>query len=322
MNWFARLVGAFIALAILIGIGYVILRSNRAEPYPCAEFVIVTEIDTIESIAARCGVDVNRIYELNPSLLEQGAVLEPGMVLRLTEAQGQILSPEQQTATAQFAFVPTMTPLPVQAQGGGVDVPIGFTPIPVLPTVMPTQQPVFIPTSTPIIVPVVITATPIILQPTSVAQVWTATPFIQPTAIPPVVQQPVTEGNVQVIDPRANNKPFCSDATLPVAITTPADDNTLRAAYETLLSIDAEEVQGGYNALRLSDLRVDGVSVQGNTATVQLSGTLNIPTNEDVCAAIRMHSQLTQTALAYPNITSIVIFINGMSINTALQILN
>ena len=337
MNWFARLVGAFIALLIVVGIFYVVLRGNRAEPYPCAEFVIVTEVDTLESIAARCGIEVNRIYELNPSLLEEGAVLEPGMVLRLTEGQGTILSPEQQTATAQFVFVPTMTPfpqgqtvsledqtataqflvqptpVPVEAQGGGIDVPIGFTPIPVLPTVQPTQQPVFIPTATPAIVQPVWTPVPI--QPTTIAQVFTVTPFVQP-------QQPVTASNVQVIDPRASNRPFCADATLPVTISTPADDNALRAAYETLLSIDAEEVQGGYNALRLSDLRVDSAIIQGATATVQLSGTLNIPTNEDVCAAIRMYSQLTQTALAYPNITSVVIFINGTPIETALQILN
>jgi len=240
-------------------------------------------------------------------------------------------------------------PATVQS-GGAVDVPIGFTPQPAvtvvqpLPTTVIVQQPSptpFVgqplPTLTPF--PVQITWTPLPLTPlpqgTPIVQVPTVTPIFVPTTIPtvstPIVvptaipttisQQPPVVGQVQVIDPQARVKPFCNDATLPGPVNTPADDNTLRAAYETLLGINVDEVQNGYNALYLSDLRVDSVSIQGDVATVQLSGEMRVLETGDVCAATRMYNQLVQTALAFPNINNVVITINGQPINEALEIL-
>jgi hypothetical protein len=326
MRFLGGLIGAIVVVAILFILMSIIFRGASGTPNPCDDLLIVTESDTLESISARCGVDVSTIYDLNPGLLQDGVTLQPGMVLRLVAEEGQTVGFAEQTMTAQ-AVVLMVTPFPATAEGGGaVDIPIGFTPQPIatvfqpLPTTiivqpLPTLTP-FVPESTPIFVPMTWTPLPPVVQPqgTPIAQVTT----VFPTPIP---QQPVPNGQVQVIDPQARIKPYCNDATLPGPVATPADDNTLRVAYETLLSLDADEVQSGYNALYLSDLRVDSATIQGDVATVQLSGTLRVLETNDVCAATRIYNQLLQTALAFPNITTVVITINGQSINEALQIL-
>lgn len=335
MRFLGGLIGAVVVVAILFILMSIIFRGASSTPNACDDLLIVTESDTLESISARCGVDVSTIYDLNPGLLQDGVTLQPGMVLRLVAEEGQTVGFAEQTMTAQ-AVVLMVTPFPATAEGGGaIDVPIGFTPLPTIVQPLPTNvivqpqatwtpfvgQPLptltpFVPESTPIFVPMTWTPLPPIVQPqgTPIAQVTT----VFPTPIP---QQPVPNGQVQVIDPQARSKPYCNDATLPTAVDTPADDNSLRAAYETLFGINVDEVQNGYNALYMSSLRVDGASVQGNTATVQLSGELRVLDTGDVCAATRIYNQLLQTALVFPNITTVVITINGQPINEALQIL-
>jgi hypothetical protein len=356
MRFLGGLVGALVVVVILFIMMSLLFRGSMETPYPCDDLIIVTETDTIESIAARCGVDVATIYDLNPGLLQEGVALEPGMVLRLTAEEGQTVGFAEQTMTAQ-AVVLMVTPFPATAEGGGaVDVPIGFTPQPAvtivqpLPTVvlqqpsptpfvvqpqatwtpivnqpLPTLTPIVgqpLVTLTPIFAPMTWTPLPVVPQGTPIAQVPTSTPIVLPTVFPtPIPQQPVPNGQVQVIDPRARVKPYCNDATLPRPVSTPADDNTLRVAYETLFSVDADEVQDGYNALYLSDLRVDSATIQGDVATVQLSGELRVLETGDVCAATRIYNQLTQTALVFPNINTVVITINGQPINDALEIL-
>jgi hypothetical protein len=338
MRFLGGLIGAVVVVAILFILMSIIFRGSNDTPNPCDDLLIVTESDTIESISARCGVDASTIYDLNPGLLQEGVTLQPGMVLRLVAEEGQTVGFAEQTMTAQ-AVVLMVTPFPATAEGGGaVDVPIGFTPFPAatmvqpLPTTVIVQpQPTWtpfvgqpLPTLTPFPVQMTWTPLPVVVQPqgTPIAQVATSTPIVLPTVFPtPIPQQPVPNGQVQVIDPQARIKPYCNDATLPGPVATPADDNTLRAAYETLLSIDADEVQSGYNALYLSDLRVDSATIQGDVATVQLSGTLRVLETNDVCAATRMYNQLIQTALAFPNINTAVITINGQAINEALEIL-
>lgn len=85
MSVIARLFTIVVVLAILFGLLAIFLRGANTQPNPCDEILVVTRNETLESIAARCGVDTNTIYNLNPGLLEEGVTVQAGMVLRLAD---------------------------------------------------------------------------------------------------------------------------------------------------------------------------------------------------------------------------------------------
>lgn len=75
-------------------------------------------------------------------------------------------------------------------------------------------------------------------------------------------------------------------------------------SYEGVRTVDA----GLYNALYQSNLRVDSVEVEGDVATVYISGEYSMG---GVCDSPRFEAQVTQTLKQFVGIEKVRIMING-----------
>src|SRR5690606_28137946 len=92
----------------------------------------------------------------------------------------------------------------------------------------------------------------------------------------------------------------------------------MTAAMRHLVGLDQRYYgqSGLYNALYDSDLRVDSVTLVNGVATIRLSGTVRVG---GVCDVPRIHAQLRQIALQYSTVQSVVITINGVPLEEAVQ---
>jgi spore germination protein GerM len=91
----------------------------------------------------------------------------------------------------------------------------------------------------------------------------------------------------------------------------------LTAALDQLLDIDERfyEQSGFYNALYLSNLTVDEVTIVDGKATIWLSGSLQLG---GVCDEPRIEAQLRQTALQFDTVDEVEIFVNGQPLEALL----
>lgn len=111
----------------------------------------------------------------------------------------------------------------------------------------------------------------------------------------------------------------CGDSAVPVQVEIPSTQGVLKASLEALLSTKGQYFgqSGLYNALYQSDLQVDSISIDGNKASVYLTGTLLMGGE---CDTPRVQAQLEQTILQFSNITEVTIFINGMPLSDVLSL--
>jgi hypothetical protein len=124
-----------------------------------------------------------------------------------------------------------------------------------------------------------------------------------------------TRTNIYLIaigdDGQSGKEIECDDSVVPVEVPIGPTIAPLRAALSKLLSIKAREYgeSGLYNALYRSDLTLEDVGIFNREAVIRLSGTLTLG---GVCDEPRVRAQLEETALQYPTVDSVSIFINGV----------
>jgi spore germination protein GerM len=92
----------------------------------------------------------------------------------------------------------------------------------------------------------------------------------------------------------------------------------LRAALLQLLSIkDTSYGESGlYTALAQADLSLDEVSIENGEAVIKLSGDLSLG---GVCDNPRVQAQLVETALQFPTVNKVSIFLNDEPLEEALS---
>jgi hypothetical protein len=111
----------------------------------------------------------------------------------------------------------------------------------------------------------------------------------------------------------------CGDSAVAVNVQVPYSVGVLRAAMEKLLSIRQQYYgeSGLYDALYQSDLAVADVNIDAGHADIRLTGTL---TQGGECDSPRIEAQLTKTALQFPTIHSVSIYINGTLLEDVLSL--
>ncbi|MBI5652541.1 MAG: GerMN domain-containing protein [Chloroflexi bacterium] len=110
----------------------------------------------------------------------------------------------------------------------------------------------------------------------------------------------------------------CADSIVAVERLIPITTAPLTAALRELFSLrDAQIGQSGlYNALAQSPLKIESVSIIGERAEIQLSGTLKLG---GVCDNPRVDAQIKETALQFSNIKSVSVSINGTPLEKILS---
>jgi LysM repeat protein len=106
----------------------------------------------------------------------------------------------------------------------------------------------------------------------------------------------------------------CNDSVVPVEVEIEPANAPLRAALEELFSIDSRFYgqSGLYNALYDSDLHVENIELVNGQATIQVSGTMRLG---GVCDVPRFKAQIQETALQFPTVNEVMVFINGESLD-------
>ncbi len=132
-----------------------------------------------------------------------------------------------------------------------------------------------------------------------------------PTTVPTEQNNDTVQVYLVAINDRGQQgKEFgCQDSIVPVTISIPPTDDPLRGAIEQLLQID--QTYGDtdlYNAFYQSKLQIDSVQVTNGIATIRLSGDFVIG---GVCDEPRIKEQIRETALQFPTVESVRIYING-----------
>ena len=111
----------------------------------------------------------------------------------------------------------------------------------------------------------------------------------------------------------------CGDALRAIPRTVPASDQPWQAAIEALLGVDpaAVEQAGLYNALANSSLQLESMTVDAQgTATIRLTGQLSLG---GVCDNPRVAEQIVQTALQFPAVRRVMVFLNSEPLDTVLS---
>lgn len=118
---------------------------------------------------------------------------------------------------------------------------------------------------------------------------------------------------------RSGKKIGCDDSVIPVQVAIAPTRGVLQAALEELLSLkEAHYGQSGlYNALYQSDLKLDSVSIEQGEAIIHLSGPLMLG---GVCDNPRVEAQLEETALQFPTVSQVSVFVNGRPLEEVLSL--
>jgi len=143
--------------------------------------------------------------------------------------------------------------------------------------------------------------------------------------IPPTQETSPTpfQANIYMIavgDNGASGKKIgCDDSVVSVPIAIAASSDPVKGVLDALLSIhDQNYGQSGlYNSLYQSRLKVDSVTVDNNErATVNLSGVYLLGGE---CDDPRFRAQIEETILQFPQIKTVEIFINNISLDSILS---
>jgi hypothetical protein len=117
---------------------------------------------------------------------------------------------------------------------------------------------------------------------------------------------------------KTGKKIGCDDSIIGVDRAIPITQGVMNAALNELFSMHDKNLGtlGLYNALYQSTLKVDGINLVSGKATIQISGKL---TRGGVCDDPRVKAQIEETALQFPTVKSVAVFINGVPIDKALS---
>lgn len=193
------------------------------------------------------------------------------------------------------------------------------SPVPATPTTLPAS-PVGATTAPPSPQTGMATPRPTVTHPTPLLP---ATPPEQPTQASASTTPATVRVQIFLIaigDEGRSGKPVgCGDSVVPVSVELPYTRAVLRAALETLLSLKTQYYgqSGLYNALYQSDLRLADLSLEYGTARVYLEGTLRLGGE---CDIPRVKAQLEETALQFPTVTGVRVFLNGEPLEEVLSL--
>lgn len=117
---------------------------------------------------------------------------------------------------------------------------------------------------------------------------------------------------------RAGQKIGCGDSLVAVIHALSTTRAPLRATLEELLQMPQNQGANPelYNALHRSQLKLQGVSVRSGVARIDLTGQL---ITGGVCDSPRVQAQLEQTALQFPAVKKVRVFINGAPLSKYLS---
>lgn len=113
-------------------------------------------------------------------------------------------------------------------------------------------------------------------------------------------------------------KTGCGDSAVPVEVKLPRKMPALGGALEALLGLrgDAEDPRTGfYNALHASPLRVSNLQRRGGELRVRLEGYLELG---EKCDGERALTQLTETALQFPDVQAVFFYLGDKPLREAL----
>lgn len=113
-------------------------------------------------------------------------------------------------------------------------------------------------------------------------------------------------------------KTSCNDSAVPVEVKLPRRMPALGGALEALLAMrgDGEDPRTGlYNALHASPLRISNLQRRGGELRVRLEGYVELG---EACDGDRALTQLTETALQFPDIQAVTFFLGDKPLRDAL----
>jgi hypothetical protein len=182
------------------------------------------------------------------------------------------------------------------------------------PTVQPNYTPTVVPA--PELPTLAVMASPIATR-TNPAP--TVTPTLTRAPVPTTGMMRVKLFLIVVNDnDKSGKKIGCGDSVVWAERPIPITSAPLTAALKELLGL-REQYYGEsklYNALYQSNLKLEGVAITGGRATINLSGTLNLG---GTCDAPRVASQIQETALQFPTVTQVAVFLNGVPLEQVLS---
>lgn len=134
----------------------------------------------------------------------------------------------------------------------------------------------------------------------------------------PTASASTTRVKMALVALDTNGPVGCGDSIEFVNRDIPATQEVLRAALNQLLSLKTQYFgqSGLYNALYASNLSIDRLSITSGVASVYLVGTVSLG---GTCDSPRFKAQLEQTALQFPTVKSVQVFINGRTIDEVLS---
>jgi spore germination protein GerM len=121
---------------------------------------------------------------------------------------------------------------------------------------------------------------------------------------------------IALIYTEVNGDIGCGDSVVMVSRDIEPTTAPLIASIKELLTVGYEDVTEYYNALAISTLEVDKITLSGGLATINLSGEL---LTGGICDNPRVMAQLETTAFQFPTVTNVDIFINGETLDEALS---
>ncbi len=110
----------------------------------------------------------------------------------------------------------------------------------------------------------------------------------------------------------------CDDSAIAVERIIPVTNAVLRASLNELLSIREPEYgqSGLHNALASSTLKVDDVTIVAGRAMIYLSGNLVLG---GACDNPRVDAQIKETALQFPTVRQVSVFVNKIALDQILS---
>jgi hypothetical protein len=157
----------------------------------------------------------------------------------------------------------------------------------------------------------------------AVSDVFDVTPVTTPTPPTPTPSGNLfTRANIYLIavgdEGESGREIGCGDSVVPVEVAIEPTIAPLRAALNSLLSLNTREYgqSGLYNALYRSDLTIEDINIVNREAVIRLSGELVLG---GVCDEPRVQAQLREIALQYATVDRVSIFINGTPLDEVLS---
>ena len=172
----------------------------------------------------------------------------------------------------------------------------------------------------------------ILLAPETPMTAFTPSPIATKTGPPATVKPTVTRAPVPTTgmmrvklfliaindNGKSGKKIGCGDSLIWAERPIPITSAPLTAALKELLGL-RDQYYGGsglYNALYQSNLKLAGVAITSGTATINLTGTLSLG---GTCDAPRVEAQIRETALQFPTVSQVAIFVNGVPLDQVLS---